>query len=174
MNFVKITYRVSEKKGHLVTKSSDVYALLKPHFNPTQEEFYIIPMVGQECVIEKLFTGGLDTAYIDLKTIFSRLLTEFPNCTSLLVAHNHPSGNVEPSDNDIRLTGQIKEATKLLGYHFLDSMVFSNKTYYSFADEGKLELIEPHIPLERSPLASRAEASRSKGRENIHTTRRLL
>jgi DNA repair protein RadC len=139
MNVVSAWYQVSEQKGELIKSSSDAYhKLLEPLFNPLQEEFYVLPMVGQECVAAKLFIGGLSASSVDLKTMFRYLLNNYPNATSFLIAHNHPSGCIDPSDNDLVITKSIKEAALLLGYQFLDHIVFSNTGYYSFADKNQI------------------------------------
>jgi len=138
MNVVTATYQVSEKKGHRVVSSQDVYGLLKLLFNPLQEELYLLPVVGNETIPEKLFVGGLGAANVDPKLIFHKLLTSYPNCSNFVLAHNHPSGNVEPSHEDIVLTKNIKEVARLFGYHLLDHIIFANTGYYSFADKGEI------------------------------------
>ena len=140
MNVVSAWYQVSEQKGELIRSSTDAYRLLEPLFNPLQEEFYVLPMVGQECVAHRLFIGGVCASNVDLKSLFRFLLNNYPNATSFLIAHNHPSGCNDPSDNDLAITKSIKEAALLLGYQFLDHLVFSNKGYYSFADSNQLTL----------------------------------
>lgn len=140
MNVITAWYQVSERQGELIQSSTDVYTkVLEPLFNPLQEELYILPMVGQECVAERVFVGGLASSIVDLKTIFLYLLNNYPNANSFLVAHNHPSGNVEPSENDKVLTKSLQEAALLLGYQFMDHIIFSNKGYYSFRDRGEIE-----------------------------------
>lgn len=138
MNIVKAKYTVCEKEGHYFKSPADVYEMLKKVFNPLQEEFYILPTVGQETIAHKLFIGGIDAAITDLRVIFHKLLVEYPNCSAFLIAHNHPSGDCDPSGNDVIVTKQIKEAAKLLGYNFLDHIIFSNKGFYSFTDNGIL------------------------------------
>lgn len=138
MNIVKAKYTVCEKEGHYFKSPADVYAMLKEEFNPLQEEFYILPTVGQETIAHKLFIGGVQASTVDLRVIFHKLLVEYPNCNAFLIAHNHPSGDVEPSRTDFDLTKLIKEAAKLLGYNFLDHIIFSNKGFYSFNEHDKL------------------------------------
>jgi len=139
MNVVKISYKVAEKKGHTFHKPHDVYQILKKRFNPLQEEFYLLPTVGQQFAIEKLFVGALDDATPDLILIFHKLLIKYPNCRCFFIAHNHPSGNTDPSEADAAITKRIKDASDLLGYQLFDHIIFSNRGYYSFADKGKLQ-----------------------------------
>jgi len=138
MNVVTATYTVAEKPGHRVMSSQDAYELLKPLFNPLQEEFYLLPVVGNECIAEKLFIGGIGAANVDFRVIFHKLLTQYPNCCNFLLAHNHPSGVLDPSPEDKLLTKNIKEVAKLFGYHFLDHIIFANTGYYSFTDQVQL------------------------------------
>ena len=139
MNIVELKYKVKERPGNPFAGPDDVYHALKPYFNPIQEELFIVPTVAQECIVEKVFVGGLDESTIDLRTIFHKLLVQYPNCNAFLIAHNHPSGDVEPSYNDLYVTRKVKEAAKLLGYHFLDHLIFSNKAYYSLKEHNLLE-----------------------------------
>ena len=138
MNVIQASYEVREVEGVNFTNPRDIYSKLKEQFNPLQEEFFIIPTINQECLIEKLFTGGLDASNVDPRTMFHKLLTEYPNCRAFLVAHNHPSGNNEPSGADKLVTIKIKEACKIMDYTLLDHIVFSNTGYYSFNDQGVL------------------------------------
>lgn len=138
MNIVKVQYQVTEQQGYEFYKPQDVYDILKEHFNPLQEEFYLLPVVGQEFCIERLFVGGLTASSTDCKTIFHLLLTKYPNAPSFIIAHNHPSGLCDPSGADKEITEQIKEASKLMGYSMMDHLIFSNRGFYSFNDKGEL------------------------------------
>ena len=139
MNIVEISYKARKRRGYGFHNSHDVYQVLKKHFNPLQEEFYLLPSIGQQFVMEKMFVGTLDTSTPDPKLIFHKLLIKYPNCRCFMVAHNHPSGNNEPSGPDIDITERIRKASELLGYQLLDHIIFSNQGYYSFNDEGKMQ-----------------------------------
>lgn len=138
MNIVEVKYRVREQRGHPFFGPKDVFDTLKRNFNPIQEEFFLLPTVGQEFAVEKIFVGGLDASTIDLRTIFHKLLTQYPNARAFLIAHNHPSGNTEASREDTIITTKIREAANLLGYTLTDHIVFSNTGYYSFKDHDLL------------------------------------
>ena len=138
MNVVELKYRVKEKSGHPFNSPKDVFDTLKRNFNPIQEEFFLLPTVGQEFAVEKIFVGGLDQSTIDLRIIFHKLLVQYPNARAFLIAHNHPSGNIEASREDTIVTTKIREAADLLGYCLLDHIVFSNTGYYSFKDHNLL------------------------------------
>ena len=80
--------------------------------------------------------GGVAGTVVDAKLIFRAVMEDLPS--SLILCHNHPSGNTQPSSADIELTKKIKEAGKLLDINVLDHLIFTNESYYSFADEGMI------------------------------------
>ena len=71
---------------------------------------------------------------VDVKLLLASAIKA--NTSSIIVAHNHPSGNLKPSENDLRLTRRIKEGAKLLDITLLDHVIVTKDTYYSFADDG--------------------------------------
>lgn len=139
MNCMKVSYEIEVREGYSVHSSQDIYEAMKPLFNPIQEILYLLPMTAtNEMTVETLFIGGLTAANTDNKTIFHTLLTKYPNCPAFVIAHNHPSGNNSPSDNDDIITNRLKEASLLIGLDMLDHIIFSNTGYYSYADHDKL------------------------------------
>lgn len=82
----------------------------------------------------KISQGGISGTVADPKLIFAAAL----KCAAsgIIIAHNHPSGNLQPSQSDIALTKKIKEGCKLLDVNFLDHLICTKESYYSFADEG--------------------------------------
>lgn len=86
--------------------------------------------------IREISRGGIVATVVDLRMIFQAALGV--NATAMIVAHNHPSGNLTPSDADIRLTRRIKEAGVIMEINLLDHLILADSGHYSFADEGKL------------------------------------
>ena len=91
--------------------------------------------------------GGLNGTVADQKIIMQIALlfvkdvlkkSLIGNDVGIILSHNHPSGNLEPSEADITITNRIKEAGKLLDINLLDHLVITADGYYSFADEGKI------------------------------------
>ena len=80
--------------------------------------------------------GGIHGTVADLRLIFSVALTSL--ASAIIVAHNHPSGNLQPSDADSRLTQKIKAAGNQLDITLLDHIILTKESYYSFADEGNI------------------------------------
>ncbi|WKZ60299.1 MAG: DNA repair protein RadC [Cyclobacteriaceae bacterium] len=122
-----------------IAVSKDAYDLLRgdlmdiPH-----EEFWVLLLNRANRVIKKhkISLGGVHGTVADPKIIFKTSLEEL--ASGIIVAHNHPSGNLTPSQQDIDLTRKLKEAGKLLEIQLLDHLIVAGKQYYSFADEGLL------------------------------------
>ncbi len=100
------------------------------------EEFWVLMinrgsrMIGRECIS----TGGVSGTVVDAKIVFKRALDSM--ATSIVLCHNHPSGNLQPSKADIQLTRKLKKAGKVLDIAVLDHLIIGVSGYYSFADEG--------------------------------------
>ena len=133
--------RVAEKvlQQAKITSSRDVYELLLPDLTDNYyEAFYVIFLDRANKVIRKLniSMGGVAGTVVDPKKIFKLALDH--NASSIILAHNHPSNNLQPSDNDIKLTKKLQEAGKALDIPVLDHIISGNDNYFSFADEGML------------------------------------
>ena len=122
-----------------IRSSQDVFHLLFPDLSDkAYEEFWILLMDRANQVISKqnISEGGVSGTVADPKKIF-RLALDFKSC-AVILAHNHPSNNLKPSNSDIELTKKIKAAGKLLDIEVLDHLIFGPNSYYSFADEGMM------------------------------------
>ncbi len=102
------------------------------------ELFYIIMLSRANKVIKSVLIGEGGTAgtVVDPKRIFKTALDY--NATSIILCHNHPSGNIKPSEQDIRLTKKIKKLGDLLDLPVLDHIIVGDNKYYSFADENMM------------------------------------
>ena len=126
-------------KKYRITSSEDVYQLIKPELlDLLHEEFWVIAMSRANDVLKKIkvSSGGISGTVADPKIIFKQALDS--NASAIILVHNHPSGNLKPSEADIRLTRKMKESGNLLELPVLDHIIFSNNEYFSFADEGLL------------------------------------
>ena len=81
-------------------------------------------------------TGGVSGTAVDPKLVFAAALKA--NASAIILTHNHPSGNLQPSEADLQLTRKLKEAGKYLELPILDHLIITEEGYYSFADEGLL------------------------------------
>ncbi|MBP3839623.1 MAG: JAB domain-containing protein, partial [Chryseobacterium sp.] len=83
-----------------------------------------------------LSAGGINQSVVDVRILFKTGLEHL--ATAIAVAHNHPSGNLKPSQEDLRITKQIADAGKILNIQLLDHLIISQNAYFSFADENLL------------------------------------
>ncbi len=130
---------VEIKKKVTVNGSQIVYELMKPHLLDAQvEEFWVIFLTRANNVIkkQKISQGGVAGTVADPKVIFKYALEE--TASGIILIHNHPSGNLQPSGEDISLTQKLKEGAKLLDMAVLDHLIFANTGYFSFVDNGKM------------------------------------
>jgi DNA repair protein RadC len=122
-----------------ITSSKDVYDIMAANLLDLQhEEFWVLLLNRANAVIKKvqISAGGVAGTVADPKIIFKTALENLSS--SIILVHNHPSGNLTPSQADKEITKKMKEAGKLLEIPVLDHIIFADKSYYSFADEGIL------------------------------------
>jgi DNA repair protein RadC len=122
-----------------IKTSHDSFQLLKPYFlGLRQEEFYVILLnkALKPMKIERISIGKTDATLVDIKIIAKLALNYLAN--TIVVSHNHPSGNLKPSIADNQLTEKVKLALDLLDIQLLDHIIMAEDNYYSYADEGKL------------------------------------
>jgi len=139
---IKISYSTNVPAGDRPHISSSRYAfeLFCEIFQDVEycEYFYVMPCNRANRVLgfSMISKGGLAGTVVDVRQIFQILLKS--NAASFIIAHNHPSGHLMPSHQDIELTKRIKLAADILGFTLLDHLIISKNAYYSFADEGRL------------------------------------
>ena len=126
-----------EKKK--ITSSTSVFELMQPVIGELQhEEFWIIYMNNSNKVIQKnqLSKGGITGTLVDVRLVLKNALEV--GATGLILAHNHPSGTLKPSEADKQITQKLKVASKSLDIKVLDHLIITEKAYFSFADENLL------------------------------------
>ncbi|HEX7365499.1 MAG TPA: DNA repair protein RadC [Pelobium sp.] len=122
-----------------ITCSKDGFHILAPYFaDLLHEEFWVLTLSKNNKVTNKILIskGGLSGTIADPKIIFKAALEH--NAANIVLAHNHPSGNLKPSQADINLTKKIRSGGQLLDIGILDHLIFAGEGYFSFADEGYL------------------------------------
>ena len=123
----------------VIRSSEDVYTLMKPEMLDLKaEQFWVILLNRRNGVLRKLpvSSGGITGTVVDPRIIFKEALDHY--ACSLILVHNHPSGNIKPSNEDISLTRSLKKAGEVIEIQVLDHIIFSNSRYFSFADEGMM------------------------------------
>lgn len=120
-----------------IASSSTVFELLQPIIGELpHEEFWILYLNNANKIIEKaqISKGGITGTLVDVRITLKKALEL--GATSLILAHNHPSGNLNPSEADKQLTNKLKIAGESLDIKVLDHLIVTEKSYFSFADEG--------------------------------------
>lgn len=124
------------KKVKVVT-SRDAYDAMKgkmidlPH-----EEFWLVILNRANSIVRKelISRGGVAGTVVDTKIIFKLAVEHY--ASSIIICHNHPSGNLKPSEADLKITKNIKDAGKIMEIPLVDHLIITDNGYYSFADEG--------------------------------------
>ena len=120
-----------------IASSSTVFELLQPILGELpHEEFWILYLNNSNKIIDKLpiSKGGITGTLVDVRVTLRKALEL--GATSLILAHNHPSGNLNPSEADKQLTTKLKIAAESIDIKVLDHLIVTEKSYFSFADEG--------------------------------------
>lgn len=122
-----------------ITSSKDVFRIMNPYIGDLDhEQFWILMLNNSNKVIFKfpLSKGGITATMVDTRLLFKSALAQ--GATALILAHNHPSGTLQPSQADKTITQKIQKAGELLDIKVLDHIIVTEKTYFSFADESIL------------------------------------
>ncbi len=122
-----------------ITSSKAVFEIMQPIVGELpHEEFWVLYLNNSNKVIYKtqISKGGITGTVVDTRIIYKTALEH--NATSLILCHNHPSGVLQASDADKQITRKLKEAGKQLDVLVLDHVIVTEKSYFSFADEGIL------------------------------------
>jgi DNA repair protein RadC len=139
---IQVSYKLGLRSSQTINNSQEAFYILDRLFPretiSLQEQFIVLYLNRANKVIGsyELSKGGITATIADIRIILSVALKTL--ATGLILAHNHPSGNLKPSEADVSLTNKIKEAAKLMDIQVLDHLVLADGGYFSFADEGIL------------------------------------
>lgn len=133
-------YSAALERPKIVSSKHAFEILQHPLNDATEEHFFALYLnhANRMLDIRQISKGGLTGTYVDPKSVF-KLALDLQTATQIIVAHNHPSGNLQPSQADIQITRKLVEAGKLLDIRLIDHLIIAGNTFYSFADEGKLQ-----------------------------------
>ncbi len=132
----KISEIITKKK---ISQSKDIFELFQPILGDLpHEEFWILLLNRSNRIIEKvkISQGGVSGTVTDIKIILKQAIEKL--ASSVILCHNHPSGNRNPSKADDSITSKLKQGSELLDIQILDHIIIADLEYYSYADEGKL------------------------------------
>ncbi|NUM31706.1 MAG: DNA repair protein RadC [Bacteroidetes bacterium] len=129
--------KLEEAIKQKVNSSKQAFEILEPLISDNQyEEFWILLLNRANKLIScrQISEGGISGTVVDTRKIFKIALEE--NACSIIIAHNHPSGNLQPSESDKSITKKIKESGVIIDIKLIDHLIIANNKYFSFADEG--------------------------------------
>lgn len=121
----------------IISDAKSAYLTLLPEMADLEyETFWVLLLSNSQRLVKKhcISEGGWVETSIDLKKLFKLVLEN--NCTKIIIAHNHPSGLITPSNSDKIITERISQASKILSIQTLDHIIVTNQAYYSFAENG--------------------------------------
>lgn len=134
-----IAYILEDKRDSVIGIVDTIETIKGIDLNYNQENFILMCLDSANNIlkIKNLFKGGVNSTTVDMKVMFIEIL-KTKCCTKIIVAHNHPSGNLIPSYKDRELTHAINDACELFSINLIDHFIFSRKEYFSFTKEGLL------------------------------------
>ena len=141
MAVIELYKRMQSRKADnkVIKCSEDIYNIMHRYLQGLDhEECWVIFLNQSSRIIRKqrVSVGGLASTQVDVRLILREALKVC--ATSLILVHNHPSGNVRPSTDDDRLTISLQQASKILNIRMLDHVIYADDKYFSYADEGRL------------------------------------
>lgn len=142
---IKLSYSHKQKKSQrsYITSSFEAYKIFRGAWDLSQIDFiesvYVILLRADLSIIGyfKLSTGGMNSSIIDVKVLFAAVLKSM--AIQFIIAHNHPSGSLNFSREDLSITKQIGVISKSLGVEFADHIIITRDSFKSMRDEGHLK-----------------------------------
>jgi DNA repair protein RadC len=124
--------------GTRIKCPADIYGVIRHHADRRQERFICLSMNGaHEVLAVRIVTIGLvNRTIVHPREVYADPILD--RASAVAVAHNHPSGQLQPSEEDDEITSRLKTAAEILGIHFLDHLIFSETGYYSYNQKGRL------------------------------------
>lgn len=139
---IKVSYINQSTDRHRVLHSKSIYDTVLPTWSPDTIEYLeeakiiLLNRANEILGLYELSKGGISGTVVDIRIILGVALK--CNASSIVLIHNHPSGNLQPSEPDIKITTKLRQACTLLDLVLLDHLIISKEGYYSFADSGTL------------------------------------
>lgn len=137
---IKAAFELGKRFGNLdkfmIKTPSDIFSYIRHYSSHQQEHFIAIMLNGNHEIIDsKVITIGLlNRTVVHPREVFAPAIAM--RAAAIAIAHNHPSGNLEPSDEDKSCTKRLVDAAQIVGIKILDHVIFSNIGYYSFLEHG--------------------------------------
>ncbi len=125
-------------EGFKIKYPADILPLIQHYGDRKQEHFLCVSINGaNEVINSRVITIGLvNKSHVHPREVFADVIAE--RASAVIVAHNHPNGELKPSNEDVAITKTLKDAAGILGINLLDHIIFNAKGYYSFAEEDRI------------------------------------
>jgi len=141
---IRLSYKGRIKPSLLpkIVSSKDAFKILREHWNEYKIEFVeqfnvlVVNRANRVIGVYKASSGGCTGTVADPRLIFAAAIKT--NAAGIILSHNHPSGSLSPSEQDIKMTATLRKAGEVLEIRVLDHLILTTEGYYSFADEGLL------------------------------------
>jgi len=136
LSAIELSRRYLIKQNTKITSAEDVYHELLEYASKKQEYFLCITLDGASHIIQKriISIGTLNQSLVHPREVFADAVSD--RAAGIIIAHNHPSGQLEPSLEDKRVTKRLKEVGTIMGIELLDHVILSKEGYVSFREEG--------------------------------------
>lgn len=140
VNEIKLSYSRKGNYERSISSSVDAVEIFREHFDAEEmdyrESFFALYLNQANKVlgIKKISEYGISSTLVDFRIVMQA--ARLCNASGIIVAHNHPSGNLKPSSCDIKMTNQINDAAKIMGMPLLDYIILTSDSHMSFADKG--------------------------------------
>ena len=136
LSAIELSRRYLIKQNIKITSADDVYRELQEYSNKRQEYFLAITLDGASHIIQKriISIGTLNQSLVHPREVFSDAIAD--RAAGIIIAHNHPSGQLTPSIEDKRVTKRLKEVGSIMGIELLDHVILSSDGYFSFREEA--------------------------------------
>jgi DNA repair protein RadC len=135
---LELWWRFSETRSRVIREARDVLPLISSLGTKKQEYFVSINLNGGNRLISRrvITIGLLDQSLVHPREVFAEAISE--RAAKVIVAHNHPAGDLQPSQEDIRVTENLLQASSILGLELLDHFIITENGYFSFREAGML------------------------------------
>ena len=139
---VELTYKSTSKARSKIYSSENAYKVLLPTYKEgtiCYKEYFKVLFLNQASQIlgyTLISEGGITDTTVDVRVILQAAL--LTNSVAIILAHNHPSGSMKPSRQDMEITKQVRDAARFMRITVTDHLILTDEGYYSFADEGQL------------------------------------
>lgn len=135
---IEFARRRIRPEGLRITTPADVLPLIQNYADRKQEHFFCISINGANEVIKSrvVSVGLVNKAQVHPREVFADPITD--RASAVIIAHNHPAGELSPSTEDKEITSQLKAAGEILGIRLLEHIIFNHKGYFSFLENGEL------------------------------------